>query len=133
MNKKWIIIWAGIVIIAVLVIRYGFILVFWLTTPKDGELRTEELALFQKIKTDMNIDKVSREPRYKMSQPDDTLSYKLFINDVNCSKWDNRQLQYQSDKIKKEIDQIHLHKNFYKYVVIYRCKDGGDKRFSYLR
>ncbi|MBT2622086.1 hypothetical protein [Chryseobacterium sp. ISL-6] len=133
MKKKWILIILGALVLIFLIIRYGFLLVFWLTTPNGGELSLKEQVLFERIKADMHVDKISREPKYDMAKSGDTVTYKIFVNNIKCDQWNDQQLQGESNRIKKEIDNMNLNKKFYKYTVIYRCKDGEDMRFSYLR
>ncbi|MDH6252782.1 flagellar basal body-associated protein FliL [Chryseobacterium sp. H1D6B] len=132
MKKKTIIISILLVVLVVLVIRYGFVLVFWLTTPKDGELRPAEKVLFEKIKKEDNAKDVWREPKYNMTSPKDTITYRLIVNGIPCLE-DTLALKNKAQDIRTEIDKLKLHKNFYKYQVLYECVDGKEYTYSFKR
>lgn len=132
MKKKTLIIFALLIIFIVLLIRYGFIIILWLTTPRDGELRTDEKILFQKIKKDDRARDVWREPRYNITAPKDTTTYTIIVKDIPCQK-DTTGLKDRAQRIKSEIDKLNLHSNFYKYEVLYKCSDGKEYNYKFLR
>ncbi|WP_306353370.1 hypothetical protein [Flavobacterium sp. '19STA2R22 D10 B1'] len=131
-NKKIIIIISVVAIIAIVIIRYSFLAVFWLTTPGDGEITANEKVLFEKIKEENHAKKVWREPKYNMTAPKDTTTYRIIVNDIPCDS-DTLGLEAKAKEIKNEINKLNLHKNFYKYEIIYACIDGKDYNYSYLR
>lgn len=134
MKKNWVIIsiFAALIAIIVFLINYGFLIVFWLTTPGDGELRPEEKILFEKIKKRSNASDIQREPKYHISNPKDTIAYSIIINNISCHKIINKDsLEIEALKIKSEIDKFKLHRNFYKYEIIYECKNGEEILYSY--
>lgn len=131
--KKNIIIITLISIFVFLIYKYGFLFVFWLTTPEDGELRPEEIKLFNHIKSTSKAEDVSREPKYNISNPKDTTTYKIIIYKVECNN--------QKDSLKKEAIKIvekanttlNLNSNFIRYMIIYECNDEQSQRFSFKR
>lgn len=132
MKKKTLIIFALLIIFIVLLIRYGFIIILWLTTPRDGELRTDEKILFEKIKKNDRARDVWREPKYNITAPKDTATYTIIVNDIPCQK-DTTALKDRAQRIKSEIDKLNLHSNFYKYEVLYKCSDGKEYNYKFLR
>lgn len=132
MKKRSLLILIGIVIIIALIIRYGFLIIFWFTTPKGGEISQNEKILFQKIKNENKATNVWREPKYNIINPKDTIVYRIIINNLPCTG-NTLNLKSNSLKIKERIYSLNLHKNFYKYDIIYQCKDGEDIRYSYFR
>lgn len=132
MKKKTLIIFALLIIFIVLLIRYGFIIVLWLTTPGDGELRTDEKILFEKIKKNDMARDVWREPKYNFTAPKDTTTYTIVVNNIPCQK-DIISLKDRAKSIKSEIDKLNLHSNFYKYDVLYKCTDGKEYNYKFLR
>ncbi len=132
MKKKTLIIFVLLIIFIVLLIRYGFIIVLWLTTPGDGELRTDEKILFEKIKKNDMARDVWREPKYNITAPKDTTTYIIVVNNIPCDK-DTTTLKDRAQYIKHEIDKLNLHSNFYKYEVLYKCSNGKEYKYEIMR
>ncbi|PWW25665.1 MULTISPECIES: hypothetical protein [unclassified Chryseobacterium] len=129
--KKYLII--GIIAILCLIIyRYGFLIVFWLTTPKEGTLSSSEKMLLEKIKTENHAKEVLREPKYNVDQPKDTTVYKIIVNKIPCTS-DTLMLKNNASSIKKRLDDISLHQNYYKYQIFYECTDGKEYVYSFMR
>lgn len=129
--KKYLII--GIIAILCLIIyRYGFLIVFWLTTPENGTLSSSEKNLLEKIKTENHAKEVLREPKYNVDQPKDTTVYKIIVNKVPCT---SDTLFYRSNafSIKRRLDSIRLHQNYYKYQIFYECMDGKEYVYSFMK
>ena len=87
--KKVIIIIGLISLVIGIIYRYGFIIVFWLTTPKEAGLTQNEIKLFDEIKRELNIKNIERAPKYNISNPKDTVSYSLFMKDIDCIKYND--------------------------------------------
>ncbi|MGO4709815.1 hypothetical protein AB4Y90_12005 [Chryseobacterium sp. 2TAF14] len=131
--KKKIIITAIISLLIFLVYRYGFVLVFWLSTPGDGELRPEEIRLFNSIKSTSKAQDVWREPKYDIINPKDTCTYRIIIYKVKCnSKKDS--LKPEALKIANEVNRkMNLDKNFVRYEIVYQCNDMQSQWFGFNR
>ncbi len=132
MKKKIIIISILVIALTYLSIRYGFIAVLWLTTPKDGELTQAEKNLFIKIKKNTGATEVWREPKYHLKYPKDTTTYRIIASSINCNN-DSLLLRENAQIVRLEIDQWNLHKNFYQYQVIFKCVNGKEYTYKYLR
>ncbi len=129
--RKYIIV--GIVVILGLIIyRYGFLIVFWLTTPGKGELTSSEKILLEKIRIENHAEKVLREPKYNASEPKDTTVYKVIVDKIPCTS-DTLFFKKNASSIKRRLDSIGLHKNYYKYQIFYECTDGKEYIYTLMR
>lgn len=129
--RKYIIV--GIVVILGLIIyRYGFLIVFWLTTPGKGELTSSEKILLEKIKIENHAEKVLREPKYNAGEPKDTTVYKVIVDKIPCTS-DTLSFKKNASSIKRRLDSIGLHKNYYKYQIFYECTDGKEYIYTLMR
>jgi hypothetical protein len=80
MKKRTIIIIVASLGLAYLFIRYVPILWFLFFTQRgDGELRPEEIKLFEEIKKEYKITKIERTPEYNISSPKDTTHIVCFL------------------------------------------------------
>lgn len=132
--KKVIIIIGLILLVIGIIYRYGFIIVFWLTTPKEVGLTQNEIKLFDEIKRELNIKNIERAPKYNISNPKDTVSYSLFMKDIDCIKY-NDSLKFIAKKIAKKIDHgIKLDEKVYEIGIFFECKkyspDSVNFKFS---
>ncbi|KQS93085.1 hypothetical protein [Chryseobacterium sp. Leaf394] len=132
MKKKKLIIFTFLVIFIVLLVRYGFLIVLWLTTPGDGEMTLNEKVLFEKIKKDTQAKDVWREPKYNMTHPKDTTTYTVVVNGIPGHA-DTISLKDKAQSIRSEINKLNLHPNFYRYHVLYKSTDGKEYYFKFLR
>lgn len=129
--KKYIII--GIVVVLGLIIyRYGFLLIYWLTTPGKGELTSSEKNLLEKIRMENHAKEVLREPKYNAAEPKDTTVYKIIVHKIPCTS-DTLFFKQNASSIKKRLDSIGLHKNYYKYQIFYECEDGKEYMYTLTR
>ena len=129
--KKYLII--GIItVLCVMVYRYGFLVVFWLTTPGKGELTSSEKILLEKIRIENHAEKVLREPKYNAGEPKDTTVYKVIVDKIPCAS-DTLFLKKNALSIKRRLDSIDLHKNYYKYQIFYECTDGKEYIYTLMR
>lgn len=123
-------------ILGYFLIKYIPILLFVFFTNKGGgELRPEEMKLFNEIKKELNVLEIKRTPEYNISEPKDTVSYSLFIRHIDCSINDlilKKEAAYIVFRINK---YLKLDNHFYKYDIIFICKNYSryDKTFSFLR
>lgn len=115
-----------------LIIQYGFLGVFWLTTPKDGEMTKREKEVFEKVKKLTNAKEVWREPKYHISSPKKPASYRIIVNDIQCNN-DSARLKNEAQTIFKNSAELHLHENFTKIEVFFQCNEGNDILFSFNR
>ncbi|OWP85877.1 hypothetical protein BWK60_11765 [Flavobacterium covae] len=111
------------------------IFIFWLFTPGDGELRPAEKILFEKVKSESKALDIWREPKYHISDPRDTVTYRLIIR----KKESNINIDLDSLKIKaKDIaieieNKLNLNSKFINYEIIYEYVRSGDKKFKFKR
>ena len=111
-----------ILLISWLFYKFGFLIVIWLTSPNKEEINMNETNLFNEIKQELNIKDIERAPRYNMSESQDTISYDLFLKDIDCEKYKD-----SLDKIAKKIatnvnKRILLSKNVYKIEIVFQCE-----------
>lgn len=133
MSKKNIIIVLVVTLVIFGIYRFGFLGVFWLTTPGDGEISATETALFQKIKEESKAKSVYREPKYDISEPNDTLAYRIIVFKPICTK-NQDSLKVEAQKIVSQANSsLNLHKNFVRFEVFYDCSDEPSKIFSFDR
>jgi hypothetical protein len=136
MKKRTIVFIALIIGFIYLVIRYLPIVWFLFFTQRgDGELRTEEIKLFNEIKSKYKTSKIERTPEYDISNPKDTVTYSLFLHNVDCANQNNEQLNASfillATKMNKELN---LNDKFYKYDFVIYCKNSSVRyEFKYLR
>ncbi|AEW87355.1 hypothetical protein B0A78_08565 [Flavobacterium columnare NBRC 100251 = ATCC 23463] len=111
------------------------IFIFWLFTPGDGELRPAEKILFEKVKSESKALDIWREPKYHISDPRDSVTYRLIIR----KKESNINIDLDSLKIKaKDIaieieNKLNLNSKFINYEIIYEYVRSGDKKFKFKR
>ena len=86
MKKKVIIILTLSISFIYLFFRYAGLLIFWLVTPGDGEFRPAEKILFEEIKKESNAVDIWREPKYHISKPRDTTTYRIIIKKIKCNQ-----------------------------------------------
>ncbi|WP_165764161.1 hypothetical protein [Flavobacterium covae] len=133
--KKKAIILSTIFVFIYLCYRYMGIFIFWLFTPGDGELRPAEKILFEKVKSESKALDIWREPKYHISDPRDTVTYRLIIR----KKESNINIDLDSLKIKaKDIaieieNKLNLNSKFINYEIIYEYVRSGDKKFKFKR
>ena len=133
MSKKNIIIVLVVTLVILGIYRFGFLAVLWLTTPGDGEISASETALFQKIKDESKAKSVYREPKYTISEPKDTLAYRIIVFKPICNK-NQDSLKVEAQKIASQANSsLNLHKNFIRFEVFYDCSDEPSKVFSFDR
>lgn len=133
MSKKNIIIVLVVTLVILGIYRFGFLGVLWLTTPGDGEISATETALFQKIKEESKAKSVYREPKYTISEPKDTLAYRIIVFKPICTK-NQDSLKVEAQKIASQANSsLNLHKNFIRFEVFYDCSDEPSKVFSFDR
>ena len=131
MSKKNIIIVLIIALAIFAIYRFGFLGVFWLTTPKDGESTKNEIELFHKIKEESKAKSVYREPKYDISQPKDTLAYRIIIFKPVCTK-NQDSLKIEAQKVASFAkSSLKLHENFIRFEIFYDCSDEPSKMFSF--
>ena len=111
-----------ILLIGWLLYKFGFLIVLWLTSPNKEEINNNETNLFNEIKQELNIKEIERAPRYNMSESQDTISYDLFLKDIDCGKYKD-----SLDKIAKKIainvnKRISLNRNVYKIEIVFQCE-----------
>jgi len=136
MKKRTIVIIAMSLGLVYLCIRYVPILWFLFFTQRgDGELRPEEIKLFELLKKEYKVTKISREPRYYISNPKDTISYELYIEDIDCNKSPDSIREMADDIAKQVNEKLFLNPKFYKYSLTFYCKKGPPLYidFNYLR
>ncbi|AUX19230.1 hypothetical protein AQ623_13790 [Flavobacterium columnare] len=111
------------------------IFIFCLFTPGDGELRPAEKILFEKVKSESKALDIWREPKYHISDPRDSVTYRLIIR----KKESNINIDLDSLKIKaKDIaieieNKLNLNSKFINYEIIYEYVRSGDKKFKFKR
>ncbi|GEM59256.1 hypothetical protein HUE46_03325 [Flavobacterium columnare] len=133
--KKKAIILSTIFVFIYLCYRYMGIFIFWLFTPGDGELRPAEKILFEKVKSESKALDIWREPKYHISDPRDSVTYRLIIR----KKESNINIDLDSLKIKaKDIaieieNKLNLNSKFINYEIIYEYVRSGDKKFKFKR
>jgi len=119
-----------------LLIRYLPIIWFLFFTQRgDGELRTEEIKLFDEIKSKYKTTKIERTPEYDISNPKDTVTYSLFLHNLDCGNQNNEELCafffLLATKMNKELN---LNNKFYQYDFVIYCKKSSVRyEFKYLR
>jgi hypothetical protein len=134
MNKKNKIIIITIIAIGLLIYRFGFILIFWLTaTPRDGELRLAEKVLFEEIKKELNAKEIDRSPRHHISNPRDTTSYEIIISEIACRKLQDSLSIIAKSIVIKANKRLKLNPKFYKYKIIFYCDDFTSQEFLFRR
>ncbi|AMO21216.2 hypothetical protein [Flavobacterium columnare] len=133
--KKKAIILSTIFVFIYLCYRYMGIFIFCLFTPGDGELRPAEKILFEKVKSESKALDIWREPKYHISDPRDSVTYRLIIR----KKESNINIDLDSLKIKaKDIaieieNKLNLNSKFINYEIIYEYVRSGDKKFKFKR
>ena len=133
MSKKNIIIVLIITLAIVAIYQFGFLGVFWMTTPGDGELSKAEVELFKSVEKGSKAKSVYREPKYNISEPKDTLAYRIIVFKPICTK-NSDSLKIEAQKIASQANSsLNLHKNFVRLEVFYDCSDEPSKVFSFDR
>ncbi|SPE78451.1 hypothetical protein FLACOL_02467 [Flavobacterium columnare] len=134
MKKKTIIL-STIFVFIYLCYRYMGIFIFWLFTPGDGELRLAEKILFEEVKSKSKASDIWREPKYHISDPRDTVTYRLIIRTRESnSNIDLDSLKLKAKDIAIEIEhKLNLNSKFINYEIIYEYVRLGDKKFKFKR
>lgn len=115
-----------------LILKYGFMIVFWLTTPKDGDLYKEEILLFEKIKIKHRAERVLREPKYNLSASHPQSFYRIIISRIPCNSInDSVMLKSDADSIYNETSKFIIAEKFPQKEVMFICKSGEEIRFFY--
>lgn len=111
-----------LLLISWLFYRFGFLIIVWFTTPNKEEINTNELNLFDEIKQELNIKEIERAPRYNLAASKDTISYDLFLKDIDCEKY-REDLDTIAKKIATDVNKrIPLNKNVYKIEIVFQCE-----------
>ena len=111
-----------LLLISWLFYRFGFLIIVWLTSPNKEEINTNELNLFNEIKQELNIKEIERAPRYNLAASKDTISYDLFLKDIDCEKY-KEGLDTIAKKIATDVNKrIPLSKIVYKIEIIFQCE-----------
>ncbi|OWP83504.1 hypothetical protein EH230_13845 [Flavobacterium columnare] len=109
-------------LIGFIIYRYGFLLILFLTSPKNGELSKEEIKLFNEIKKDINVNRIYRFPKNNISNPSDTLTYEIHIDGLKCKELNNLNL-LANEIARKANNRLDLNEKFYKYDIYIFCED----------
>ena len=129
--RKKIIVISLLFMFIVLVFRYGFVIILWMTTPKKNELSINELKLINEIKKELDVKTIDRTPRYNLTNPKDTISYSLFIKDIDCVNH-KYNLKKTAQKIAQKINKnVFLHKKVYKIDIVYECSKYPPSSINY--
>lgn len=130
-TKKGALLISLIMLIIWLLYRFGFLIVLWFTTPNNEEIDRNETDLFNEIKQELNISEIERAPRYNLSETKDTISYDLFLKDIDCEKHKDS-LEKIAIKIATDVNKrISLNKNVYKIEIIFQCKKTPPVNLKY--
>jgi hypothetical protein len=125
-KKKIIAISALSILFVFLFFRYAGLLVFWLVTPGDGELRPAEKVLFEELKGELKIEDIYRLPNYHISNPRDTTTYMLYIKLKDCNSIDSIVNIKANSIVNRIYNQVNLNPKFIAYDIIFTC-NGYDK------
>ena len=135
--KKIIIIFSIIILSVFLFFRYAGLVIFWLVTPGDGELRPAEKILLEEIKKESKALDVWREPKYHISNPSDTTTYRIIIRNQESKTIVNKDsLKIEATKISIKINKrLNLHPKFINYLIHYESSGdfGYDEIFKFKR
>jgi len=133
MSKKNIILVLIITLAIVAICRFGFLEIFWMTTPGDGELSSSEKEFFQEIQKESKAKSVYREPKYAISEPKDTVAYRIIIFKPICTE-NQDSLKVEAQRIASQAKSaLNLHNNFIRFEIFYDCSDEPSKVFSFDR
>lgn len=132
MKKKHIIIFilSFITIMVFIIVRYGFFIILWFTTPNILEKSEQEKQLIEHFKIFFKVDNVAVEPKYDMKK--DTV-YSIFISKIPCKDTIN------SEKIaiyvKNKLDKVDLKSKFVRYKInlMYDCNTYHEKEYAFER
>jgi hypothetical protein len=136
--KKKIVLISAILLFLYLCFRYMGLLIFWMVTPGDGELRPAEKILFEQIKKESKAIHISREPKYYISNPKDTTTYRIIIRKKELKELKEIRnvdsLKSEATKISKKIDKLlNLNEKFINYEIIYEYLGYKDESFKFKR
>ena len=111
------------------------LIIFWLVTPGDGELRPAEKVFFKEIQTKSKALEVWREPKYNISNPKDITTYRIIIRKKSITAARNiDSLSNEAEKISKKIDNLLiLNDKFINYEIIYEFTGFKDESFKFKR
>lgn len=111
-----------LLLISWLIYRFGFLIILWFTSPNKEEINTNEINLFNEIKQELNSKEIERAPRYNLTAAKDTISYDLFLKDMDCEKYKDG-LDSIAKKIATNVNKrIPLNKNVYKIEIVFQCE-----------
>ena len=111
-----------LLLISWLLYRFGFLFILWFTSPNKEEINTNEINLFNEIKQELNSKEIERAPRYNLTAAKDTISYDLFLKDMDCEKYKDG-LDSIAKKIATNVNKrIPLNKNVYKIEIVFQCE-----------
>lgn len=90
---------------------------------------------FNEIKSKYKTTKIERTPEYDISNPKDTVTYSLFLHNVECGNQNKEELNTSfillATKMNKELN---LNDKFYKYDFVIYCKNSSVRyELKYLR
>jgi len=106
--------------------RYAGLLVFWLVTPGDGELRPAEIVLFEELKGELKIEDIYSLPNYHISNPRDTTTYMLYIKLKDCNSIDSIVNIKANSIVQRIYNQVNLNPKFIAYDIVFTC-NGYDE------
>lgn len=117
--------------------RYMGLFIFWLLTPGDGELRPAERILFEQIKKESNALDIWREPKYHISNPKDTVTYRVIIRNREAKKTINKDsLKNEANKISIKLENsLNLNSKFINYIIHFESSGeyGYDVSYKFKR
>ena len=84
---KRIVIAIGSIGIGYLVLKFLLItfVLYFSNRTGDGELRPEETKLFNQLKVELHLKKISRTPEYNISVPKENETYGLYFRHIKCN------------------------------------------------
>ena len=113
-----------------IVVRYGFFIILWFTTPNILEKSEQEKQLIEHFKIFFQTDNVVFEPKYDMKK--DTV-YLVFIDKLPCK--DTLNSEKVAIYVKNKLDSIDLQPKFVRYKInlMYDCNLYQKKEYGFER
>ncbi|MFD2909859.1 hypothetical protein ACFSX9_14060 [Flavobacterium ardleyense] len=111
-----------ILLISWLFYKFGFLIVLSLTAPTQEEIDRNEINLFNEIRQELNIKEIERAPRYNIAEAQDTISYDLFLKDIDCEKYKDSLEEIAITIATRANNRISLNKNVYKIEIVFQCE-----------